>query len=356
VVQWSHPDPVGVTESGSGLAAYDPLGNYARLPEPPPTGQPPPPPSGYYGPIWGGAGSLSTNYNNFSMGCRMDGAPANCSSVLRAINSGQAGRATISTAGGADSLFAAGVGGATSSLVSGYVHPRHGIIIPRPGVKLNFPDGGLWRAATFLVPGSQLAGGQTGTKGPQIDEAPLSPNDLSAIKSQLAKWNTPRCKEFLKRLFTAAAPAAGDTAVKTDIVDLFDLVAKQGGFTSATLIDEKGKRIGYSTPRGAVGANNAKVLLSSTSDNYSAATRIHYHSVNALAELTHVAGSKPSDYINGFSDVNLARAAYDVALSLGFKPLKPPTEDPNIDATDDFSYSRYYHGLVTSFCGGPPPQ
>jgi hypothetical protein len=88
VIEWSHPDPVGVTESGFGLAAYDPLGNYAGLPEPPPTGQPPPPPSGYYGPIWGGAGSLSTNYNNFATGCLLDGRPADCNRVRHALEDG----------------------------------------------------------------------------------------------------------------------------------------------------------------------------------------------------------------------------------------------------------------------------
>lgn len=70
-------------ERAGGPAAYDPLGNYAGLPEPPPTGQAWPQPSGYYGPIWGGAGSLSTNYNNFATGCTAaSGGPADCNSAM----------------------------------------------------------------------------------------------------------------------------------------------------------------------------------------------------------------------------------------------------------------------------------
>jgi YD repeat-containing protein len=88
-VEWTHRDPLGVTEAGQpGLAAYDPLGNYAPLPVAPQRdggGQPPPPMPPHW-PAYSGAGS--SNYGqagNYSTGCMMDGAPANCSSVLHAL-------------------------------------------------------------------------------------------------------------------------------------------------------------------------------------------------------------------------------------------------------------------------------
>ena len=189
---WTHLDPVGMTESGlGGLAGYDPLGSYAPLPPAPPQGQ-----SGQsygvFAPNYNWSPSSFTNANNVVTGCKMDGAPADCNSVLRAINSGQASRATISTTGGADSLFAAGLGGVTTNLVSGYIHPRLGIIIPKPGVKLTFDrDGSLWRAATFLVPGSQLGGpgvdGATGPRGPQ------NPSTLIHELGHIQQTRNPNC-------------------------------------------------------------------------------------------------------------------------------------------------------------------
>lgn len=99
-VEWSHLNPVGVTESGlGGPAAYDPLGNYAPLPAPPPQSEQWPQPGGYYGPIWGGAGSLFSNVNNFSTGCTLDGAPTDCDSVMRAVHGDMAGIDSISSTG-----------------------------------------------------------------------------------------------------------------------------------------------------------------------------------------------------------------------------------------------------------------
>lgn len=86
-MEWAHRDPAGVTEKGTaGLAAYDPLGNYAPLPPGPPQSGQWPQPGGYYGPIWGGAGSLFSNVNNFSTGCLLDGRPADCNRVTQLRN------------------------------------------------------------------------------------------------------------------------------------------------------------------------------------------------------------------------------------------------------------------------------
>lgn len=148
-----------------------------------------------------------------------------------------------------------------------------------------------------------------------VTERAFSEKDLDAIRAQLAKIAaTGRCATFLARLLTNAG-AGDDPPVKTNIVDLFDVVRSQGGFVSATL----GSSRGFSEAIGAVGApGGAKVRLSSTSDLYSPKTRISYHAYNALSELTHVAGTQMSNYVEGaFSDYNLANEALRLANDMG---------------------------------------
>lgn len=93
-VVWTHLDPTGTSEPG---ASYDPLGNRIVPQNPPQPQSPPMPASGMYGPGWGGAGSSFSNANNYATGCRMDGAPATCSSVMSAINGEQYQRLVITT-------------------------------------------------------------------------------------------------------------------------------------------------------------------------------------------------------------------------------------------------------------------
>jgi len=96
-ISWVHRDPLGVQESYG--AAYDPLGNLINNEQPPTSG--PPPTGPFYGPSYSGVGwSSFSNANNFSSGCRLDGAQASCDSVLRAIANGQVGRVVFSTSGG----------------------------------------------------------------------------------------------------------------------------------------------------------------------------------------------------------------------------------------------------------------
>jgi YD repeat-containing protein len=85
VVGFTHKDPTGTSLPG---AAIDPLGNHVTVQNPQPGQQQPP--MGMYGPSYFGASSSFGNANNYSTGCRLDGAPASCSSVQQAINSGMA--------------------------------------------------------------------------------------------------------------------------------------------------------------------------------------------------------------------------------------------------------------------------
>jgi hypothetical protein len=97
----------------------------------------------------------------------------------------------------------------------------------------------------------------------------------------------------------------------------------------------------------------AQVRLSSSSDAFSARTRILYHAYNALSELTHVAGSRPSGYVQGaFSDYSLARAAF--ALESLYGPgvenlrLGLPNIDPNKDPYG--KWSDNYHDALKRHC------
>jgi hypothetical protein len=177
-------------------------------------------------------------------------------------------------------------------------------------------------------------------------EKPFTKLDLKLIRDQLAKIITTDCKEFLDRLLTQAGGTA-DIAVTTDMLLLFDRVSRQQGIVSAGL-NKDGST--YSSVQGAVGAlGGAKLLLSSTSDLYSRDTRILYHAFNALSELTHVAGHKPSSYAEGaFSDANLGRVAFDVAKQMGYTTTPLPNVDPHKDPFH--RWSGYYHRIVQHFC------
>jgi hypothetical protein len=156
--------------------------------------------------------------------------------------------------------------------------------------------------------------------------------DLSKIRADLRKIAVRgRCQEFLTKLLERAGEIGNDKAKLTNIVDLFDAVLFQGGFVSQK--DMKAGR-GFSSVDGAVGApGGATVRLSSGSEDFKGATRIRYYAYDALNELTHVAGNKPSYYaVGAFSDYHLGRTAFDIANEMGY-PVKNlhltlPTVDP----------------------------
>ena len=202
--------------------------------------------------------------------------------------------------------------------------------------------------------------GDPNTQDEKVIEKPFTDTELDAIRDQIVKIvSTGRCGEFLTRLLNNAG-AGDDPPVHKNILDLFNAVRKQGGFTSATLIDRQGATRGYSSVKGAVGApGGAKVLLSSTSDVYSPATRILYHAYNALSELTHVAGTQVSNYVEGaFSDFNLAYEAHQLANSMGHGVKNLNLDPPKVDPYNDTNgkWSDYYHGIVKLFCKRDPPQ
>lgn len=117
-----------------------------------------------------------------------------------------------------------------------------------------------------------------------------------------------------------------------------------------TQSDVKGR--GFSSVRGAVGApDGAQVLLSIGSNDFKGPLRIQYFAYDALSELTHVAGSKPSSYATGaFSDYHLGKTAFEVANEMKGHPenLILPTVAPT---NDPFAkWSDFYHRIVKLYC------
>jgi YD repeat-containing protein len=160
-----------------------------------------------------------------------------------------------------------------------------------------------------------------------------------------------RCQEFLTKLLQRAGDDGNDKPVHTDILDLFVDVAMQRGFFTQKEVNGRG----FSTVDGAVGApGGAEVRLSNGSNDFKGKLRLEYFAYDALSELTHVAGSKPSGYATGaFSDYHLAKIALDVAneMGTGVKNLKltlPTDVDPNNDPFG--KWSNAYHGIVSLYC------
>ena len=159
-----------------------------------------------------------------------------------------------------------------------------------------------------------------------------------------------RCQEFLTNLLERAGKTGGDKAVHTNIGDLFDTVLLQQGFATQKTMAGRG----FSSVRGAVGApGGARVLLSNGSNDFKGKLRIQYFAYDALSELTHVAGSKPSTYSTGaFSDYHLAKTALDIANEMGTGVqnlnLTLPTVDPDNDPFG--TWSDTYHLILSLYC------
>ena len=310
-VSWTHIDPLRMSEAGDTKPVYDPLGNYIPWQHVP--GAPP----NAYPPIAASYGGLGPSFGySINSSCILDGIPTDCSLAMNMLGHGSAEQCPNNYCGAG--------------------RARNGDLVPLT----RDPDTGLLGYYSIRPQNT-------------ITEKPFTDADLDAIRAQIAKMAASgRCGTFLSRLLTNAG-AGDDPPVMTNIVDLFDLVRSQGGFVSATL-NSQGSSRGYSSVRGAAGApGGAKVLLSSTSDVYSPRTRISYYAYDALSELTHVAGTQLSNYVEGaFSDYNLAQEALRLANDMGHGVknlnLTPPTVNPYQDK--DGRWSGHYHGIVSLFC------
>ena len=208
-----------------------------------------------------------------------------------------------------------------------------------PVIRTNNSFPGYWEVITTVIAQHQ-----------QLVTKPIHWYDLAKIRMDVKKiLDRGRCREFIEKLLQRAK-TKDDEAKHTNLMDLFDAVLMQGGFFS--------KPAGFSTVEGAVGApGGAKVLLSSGSEDFkdsNPALRIRYYAFDALNELLHVAGSKPSYYATGaFSDYHLALVAFDLALEMGTgvpnQMLGIPIEvDPNKDP--DGRWTHNLHNTVKEFC------
>jgi hypothetical protein len=166
-----------------------------------------------------------------------------------------------------------------------------------------------------------------------VSKQPIHWYDLAKIRFDLKKIaSRGRCQEFLTNLLERAGETGGDKPQFTNIVDLFDAVLLQRGFVAQKEVSGRG----FSSGDGAVGApGGAQIQMSAGSEDFrnNPALRIQYYAYDALSELTHVAGSKPSYYaVGAFSGYHLGITARDIAneMGTGVKNLNLtlPTVDP----------------------------
>jgi YD repeat-containing protein len=202
------------------------------------------------------------------------------------------------------------------------------------------------------------------------DGDPVPSKLLDRIRGELNKIANLRCRTALRTIFYEASQLTkgtrdADQAVSSNPVDLFDLVRKQGGFYFSNNSSGPSTYAGYSTGSGAVGANDAKVILSAalaSSSTYSI-NQIHAIAYATLSELVHVAGSKPSFYYGEtFSDVNLAMASHNLGLGAkNFASFDPTRKgmfltqypgDAGVDPKKDkfFHWSQYNHDSIKQYC------
>jgi YD repeat-containing protein len=350
-MDWSQRNPLGVTEvdAGGNLSAYDPLGNYVPLKRFSLT--PPSPMVGLSGPSYSNAGAAFGNANNYSTGCTLDGAPTDCNTVLRAINSGQAG-GTISTTGTMASLFTADLGGLAGGLYQGYVSNdgRYRLV---GSANLRNRGGGeyygifklngslldvSWKGATFFVPGSMngsLAGNDSGgIQSPQ--KTAVSPEELKAYHDRVAGMLNDSCNKFLKGLLNEAKAITGRSY--RGVLETFDQIKfywedtrPNGGYAyfehalPAASIDNTIKTEPF------IGQDRTAFLISQTTQAF-------------LGETLHHMG-EDGDYIDGV----MAQALNNILVKKGLD--KPQTFDlRGVNAAEVQRASTYWHPKVWTAC------
>jgi hypothetical protein len=223
-------------------------GNFVPLQQHPPPDQGPPPPNGVYGPSYGGGGSGFANANDYSTGCYMDGLPASCTDVARALDNGNAGvdkNTPLPGPGGA-------AGGFTPTTVTKTSQwTPDGIIDTEqpggePGTNIGGPNWTSWTETTWVrVPGNADDGNQ---QNPQK----TLPTDL---KDQVTKIAAGCPKNYMDRLlkqlgskFTAATygdlfDRVGMDHIKIDHQQFVDA----GDATAAGLAKDNPRRIYINT-------------------------------------------------------------------------------------------------------------
>ncbi len=185
----------------------------------------------------------------------------------------------------------------------------------------------------------------------------LTPTQVQSLRKELVKMITPDCLVKVSQIFSEAERlAAGtpneDKAVSSNPIEIFDEVAKQGGFYFAD-------QFGINTSIGAIGAGTAAISISF----YTFKSSSKAGAQKALAETYHVPGSRMSGYLSGtFSDVNLATASYNLGLGVKrFVNYDLATKDwltqfpgtANIDPWNDSSsahWSTYNHKSFEQYC------
>ena len=315
-ISWMHRDALGLQEDGK---AYDPFGSLIYNVQPPSSG--PPPSMPFYGPGYSGASwSTFTNANNFSSGCMLDGAPANCSSVLGShsvniehVNYPGAPDGALVTAGhqtwvpGQDSgtVNLAGTQDSSVTIYGGEGHFES--------------DGSEQQVETFLNLLPLI---------PQNSQ-PL-PSDLKDRVSNVVNNPKTDCADFIKKLIgNLKGKAFSDNPMK-----LFERVQQEKGFR----LGNTGKYAGLSgMPDGKRQVTIRPV--DSTADARLSEHQAYAYAVTALNELMHQAKNSGL-----YLDRELAVAIFPL-LSGELQAAHPLPKTNDVDTN-----SAYFHSLFNLHC------
>ncbi|HEX8501128.1 MAG TPA: hypothetical protein VF659_11115, partial [Pyrinomonadaceae bacterium] len=328
-MEWTHRDPPGITEPG---ATYDPLGNY--IPHVPPQPYQPPSYTGFYGPSYGGSTSSFTNSNNFSTGCMLDGAPASCNSVLRALQNGSGRLLVISTTGlGGDILTSLGLGLSTYTRTYRTGPPTETRPDPdNPGRTITFHGWGRVITETVItyVP---VVGQQT------LPNWPNPPVDINSTKNIISGWlGKQPCADFINGVLNRLAKKRS-LAKGNDVLQLFEAVKSEGGFVRGKPPDNLGQLAG-GTIRGKIGKNATIYLPGFDPQGKPNPAAINLLDAGGIFhELLHLATKKPND------DKQLAQAIKDEGF--GVNPFPKDKDNANL------AFSKYIHDAMVKHCGTP---
>lgn len=316
----THRNPLGITETNK--AVYDPLGNFIPFQA---HGDPRPPAGSFSSASMPGLSASQADPDGYGMGCLRDDLPASCYSVFRALNR-QGAKKLIISGGTQDPLATLASHGIT--FVTGRTQVSSGDpndpldefhAIPRDVDALEHVN---------FAPGSQ--GGLT--RNPQ-NPVPLSPDQLSAISSQIGALLNDKCAKFINHIVGGRTGKPYDS--KKDLLTAFNSIRDgKGGFFFG------GTSYG-GDQRGSLAAGSAEIRIGNSA-HFTDPTRAFSAAFTALHEIIHaVAGN----------DVQLSRQVQELGipvLAFGYpnRVMPYPTDTDN----KNLAFSSYWGQALKNAC------
>jgi hypothetical protein len=176
---------------------------------------------------------------------------------------------------------------------------------------------------------------------PQNTGAGNPPVDVSGAKTQIANWLAKEpCANFINNVLSKLGAQHGPLVEGTNVLKLFDDVAKEGGFVRGNPPDGLGRLEG-GTFRGRIN-HNATIYLPGfdpSNKNPIPAQETLLDAGGIFHELLHLANGKTND------DLQLSKAIRDAGM--GVNPWPKEKDNKNL------AFSYYIHDALVKYCGTP---